>query len=52
MPLVTARRAKTLAAAATLTRTRDSLRYLFAPEGVMPRVAEALVQAGVTHEIF
>ena len=50
MPIarLTARRIVALAAAAALTGARDSVRPLFAPDGVMTRLAEALVQVSVT----
>jgi hypothetical protein len=48
MPLLTARRVVALAAAAALTGARDSVRYLFSPDGVMTRAAEALLQIGLT----
>jgi hypothetical protein len=48
MPILTARRVVALAAAAALTATRDSVRQLFAPDGVMTRLAETLVQASLT----
>jgi hypothetical protein len=48
MPILTARRVVALAAAAALTGARDSVRSLFASDGVMTRLAETLVQASVT----